>query len=175
MNNIVFITGPSGSGKSTVSRQVAGHFPRSVHLQVDHLRDMMVKGAELPAGQEWNDEATRQFKLARSTAIFMARQYAAEGFVVVIDDVCAPADFADYYSSLFEDPAVHRILLMPTQAALIQRMQNRNGPYDQILIQFVPWFYNFLDPMPKAGWIVLDTGDMTVEQTVQEVLQRIEA
>jgi adenylate kinase family enzyme len=173
MSNIIFITGPSGAGKSTISRQVADHYPRSVHLQVDHLRDMTVKGAELPAGQEWTDEATRQFQLARSTAIFMAKQYAEAGFVVVIDDVCVPADFAGYYSELFKDPTVSRVLLLPTQAALTERMQKRNGPYDHILIQYVPWFYNYLDPMPKTGWIVLDTSDLTVERTAQEVLRRI--
>jgi predicted kinase len=173
MSNIIFITGAPGSGKSTVSRQVAENFRRSVHLQVDHLRDMMVKGAELPTGQEWNDEATRQFKLARSSATFMAKNYAAAGFVVVIDDVCAPADFADYYSELFEDSAVRRVLLMPAQPALIERMQKRNGPYDQFLIPFVPAIYAYLDPLPKSGWIVIDNSDMTVEQTVQEVLRRI--
>jgi hypothetical protein len=52
-------------------------------------------------------------------------------------------------------------------------MKERDGVWEDDLIAFVPWFYSFLDPMPKDGWIVLDTGHWTVEQTVNEVLARI--
>ena len=174
MNSIVFVTGAPASGKSTIARKVAEHFPKSLHIQVDHLRDMMVSGAELP-DHEWTEEASRQFQRARSTAIFMAKLYAREGVEVVIDDVCIPDNFPEYYSSLFADPAVHRVLLMPTPSALMDRMQKRSGPYDRFLADFIPWFYSFLEPMPKDGWIVLDTSDWTIEKTVHEVLRCIGA
>jgi adenylate kinase family enzyme len=173
MNKIVFITGAPASGKSTVAKLMAEHFEKSLHIQVDHLRDMMVKGAEMP-GKEWNDEATRQFQRARSTAIYMAKLYASEGIDVFIDDVTVPAEFAAHYKVLFDDPTVYKILLLPTSSALIERIKKRKGPFDEILIDAVPWLYSFLEPMPKDGWIVLDSSDWTIEQTVQEVLKRIE-
>lgn len=172
MNNIVFVTGAPASGKSTIARRIAEYFPKSVHIQVDHLREMMVKGAELP-DHDWTDEATRQFQRARYTASYMAKLYAGEGVDVVIDDVCVPDDFPNYYTSLFDDPAVHRVLLMPTQAALLDRMQKRAGPFDKFLADFLPWFYSYLEPMSKEGWIVLDTSDWTIERTVEEILRRI--
>jgi gluconate kinase len=175
MNNIVFVTGPAASGKSTIAHLLAKQFPKSLHLQVDHLRDMMMNGNELPQGQAWNDETTRQFQWARSTATYMAQLYAREGVDVIIDDVCVPAEFADHYQQLFQDSAVHRVLLLPTQEALIERMQKRAGPFDEFLIEFVPWFYSYLDPMPKEGWIVLDTSEWTIEHAVQEVLRQIGA
>jgi predicted kinase len=175
VNNIIFVTGPAGSGKSTIAHLLAKQFPKSLHLQVDHLRDMMVNGNELPQGQAWNDEITRQFQRARSTATYMARLYASEGVDVIIDDVCVPAEFADQYQALFQNSAVHRVLLLPRPEALTERMQKRAGPFDKFLIEVVPWFYSYLDPMPKTGWIVLDTSDWTIDQTVQEVLSQIGA
>jgi adenylate kinase family enzyme len=175
VNNIVFITGPAGSGKSTIAHLLAKQFPKCLHIQVDHLRDMMVNGNELPQGQAWNEETTRQFQRARSTATYMAQLYARDDVDVIIDDVCVPAEFVDHYQQLFQDRGVHRVLLLPTREALIERMRKRAGPYDKFLIEFIPWFYSYLDPMSKEGWIVLDTSDWTIEQTVEEVLSQIGA
>jgi len=135
---------------------------------------MMVSGFALP-NQGWTDETTQQFKWARSTATYMAKLYADHGVFVVIDDVSVPDGFKNHYSELFEYPEVQRVLLLPTAKKLIERMQNRAGVWETDLIEYVPWFYSYLDPMPKDGWDVLDTGDWTVEQTVREVLKRIEA
>ena len=60
MNNIILITGMAGSGKSTVGRLVAEHFSKSFLLQVDDLREMMVKGMATP-GHEWTEEIHNQF------------------------------------------------------------------------------------------------------------------
>ena len=87
--------------------------------------------------------------------------------------ICVPPEFADHYTSLFSDTAVYKILLLPASSALIERIQKRAGPYDKFLVEYIPWFYSFLEPMPKVGWIILDTADWTIEQTVDEILNRI--
>jgi predicted kinase len=173
MNNIIFITGPAGSGKTTTARQVAHHFPKSLHIQVDQLREMMVSGIALPGGGGWNEEASRQFQLARSTAIYMAQLYAGQGVDVVIDDVCVPPEFPEQYAALFDNPAVHRVLLLPSAETVVERMNKRGGPFDKFLVELVPWFYSYLEPMPKEGWLVLDSSEWTIEQTVREVLEGI--
>jgi predicted kinase len=172
MTKIVFVTGAPASGKTTIARLVAEYFPKSLHLQVDQLREMMVRGVELP-DHGWTDEATRQFQWARSTAGYMAQLYADQGVTVVIDDVCVPPEFADQYAVLFDNPATQRVLLLPTLEALVERLHKRAGPFDQFLIEQVPWLYSYLLPMSKAGWIVLDSSDWTVDQTVNELLNRI--
>jgi predicted kinase len=170
MSPIFFITGAPGSGKSTIARRVAQHFDKSIHIQVDQLREMMVNGIILPEpGAEFSPEVHQQFRWARDTAIYMARLYARQGFVVVVDDVCVPAKFTADYAALFTSE-VHRVLLLPTAPALVKRLENRAGPFDQFFITQVSWMYEYLEPMPKAGWTVLDSSHWSIEQTVEAVL-----
>ena len=69
MNRIVLITGMSGSGKSTVGRSVAEHFSKSMHIRVDQIREMMVKGMDVPGENGFTEATYQQFQWARFTAI----------------------------------------------------------------------------------------------------------
>ena len=171
MNHILFITGMAGAGKSTVGRLLARHFPKCLLIQVDELREKVVKGYARPDGGVFTEEAMQQFQMARSTATYMARLYASQGVDVVIDDACAPANFVEHYAALFEMPAVHRVLLYPKAPVVIERIKQRGGPLEHI--KYVPIVYAYLDAMSKDGWIVLDSSEWTVEQTVNEILSRI--
>ncbi len=128
MNKIVLITGMAGSGKSTVGRLVAEHFSKSMHIQVDQLREMMVKGIDVPNPEGFTEGTYQQFQWARTATIFMAQLYASQGVDVVIDDVCVPPNFAEQYAALFKNPAAYRVLLFPTAPALIERVKKRAGP-----------------------------------------------
>jgi deoxyadenosine/deoxycytidine kinase len=171
MNNIIFITGMAGSGKSTVGYLVAKHFPQCLFIQVDELRGKIVNGYARPQGGVFTEEVLQQFQMARSTAIYMAYLYANQGVDVVIDDVCAPPNFMEQYAALFEIPEVHRVLLYPKAPIVIERIKQRGGPLEHI--DYVPVVYNYLDAMSKDGWIVLDSSEWTIEQTVNEVLSNI--
>lgn len=172
MSTILFITGAAGAGKSTIARQVAEHFPKCLLIEVDQLREMMVKGLVTPE-VGWTEEHVQQFQWVRSTAIYMAHLYTSQGIDVVIDDVSAPPNFVEQYTALFEKLAVHKVLLFPKAPALIKRLKNRAGVWDNILVEYVPEVYGYLGPMPKEGWIVLDSGEWTIEHTVHEVLSQI--
>jgi hypothetical protein len=42
------------------------------------------------------------------------------------------------------------------------------------MISVMPLLYEYLVPMSKDGWIVLDSSNWSVKQTFQEVLKRID-
>jgi len=173
MNKIIFITGMAGSGKSTVGRLAARHFPKCLFIQVDELREKMVTGYARPVDGVFTPEVLQQFQMARSTAIYMALLYANQGVDVVIDDVCVPPNFVEQYAALFEIPGVQRVLLYPKASSVIERIRKRGGPMEHI--QYVPVIYTYLESMSKDGWIVLDSSEWTVEQTVNELLFNIAA
>jgi predicted kinase len=177
MSNIVLITGSAGVGKSTIGHRVAENFPKSIHIRVDNLREMMVKGI-VPPKTDWSEEeiqeGLQQFQWARSTAIYMAKLYANQGVDVVIDDVFTP-NFVEQYAALFEIPGVQRVLLYPKASVAIERVKHRGGSWDHILTYFVSLTYDLMEPMPKDGWLVLDSSEWTIEQTVHEVLSHIGA
>ncbi|MEZ5277291.1 MAG: AAA family ATPase [Opitutaceae bacterium] len=172
MKSITLITGAPGSGKSTISKLVAKRLPRCLLISVDDLREMMVTGLATP-DQGITDEGIRQFQMARSVAIHMAGVYAAQGVHVIIDDVCVPHMFADHYAPMLNNGGGRGVMLMPDRTTMVERIRQRGGPWDAVLINGIPEIYDYLEPLPKDGWIVLDTGDWTVEHTVQVVIERL--
>ena len=172
MARILFITGGPGSGKSSVARRVAEQFDRSFHLQVDELREGMVRGFAFPS-LPFPDEVATQFRVARRTASFMAREYADSGITFVIDDAPLPSDFADWYAELFADEQVVRIMLVTDGSTMVERMRRRNGPFDEGLIAIgAEALSEYIATLPRDGWTVIDNTNSTLDDTVSEVLVR---
>ena len=166
--SVTLITGAPGSGKSTIARALALRFQKCLVIGVDQLREMMLSGLATP-DMGVTDELCAQCRRARAAAIQMARINAAEGVVVIIDDVCVPEMFAQHYAELLGMPDAHLVLLMPDRRAQIERIRLRQGPWDHVLVDKIDWIYDYLEPMPKVGWHVLDTGGWTIERTIEEV------
>lgn len=173
MKNITLIVGPPASGKSTISRLLAKCFRQCLVIPVDELREMMETGKAVPDGDLGQEAGNLQFRMARRTATEMARIYAHEGVDVIIDDVCFPPDFVDHYSTLFQNGNCRGLMLLPTLATVVERMGIREGPWDHVLVDLVPDVYENLKPLPKAGWEVLDSSELSIEETVREVKARL--
>lgn len=171
MGVIIFITGMAGSGKSTVGRLLADHFETCLFIQVDEVREKMVRGYARPENGEFGEEARKQFRIARAAVTCMARLYADQGISVIIDDVCVPFDFVEHYADLFDAQGIHRVLLHPRVSVLIERIEQRGGPLEHI--EYVPMVHDFLESLPKDGWIVLDSSDWTAGRTVDRIISSI--
>ena len=175
-NPIFLVVGPPAVGKSTTSRALAAHFPKSLHIPVDDMRDMVMSGLVLPSA-DWNDALIQQLTLARTSAAYMALSYHNAGFSVVIDDFW-DANHPSDYQTLFSEPYFHKVVLYPSQTVAHQRNLNRSGEGSAhtYIDEGIKIVYQQLKPivpqLAQQGWVVVDTTAMAVEAVVSTILER---
>ncbi len=166
---IFVVSGSPGAGKSSVSRALAQRFPHGVHVPVDDLREMVVSGiAHLDL--DWTDETVRQYRLVRENAACIAQNYAREGFVVALDDVIVPPE--DPFAAL--EP--YSVLLRPSLETLLSRNATRtNKPFDSSFLETtIRRLHAELEAVPARAlesWFVLDSSVLTLEETVNRILE----
>jgi hypothetical protein len=169
---LFLIMGTPASGKSSVAKALMQRFERGLHLPVDDLRHFVVSGlADL--GANMNQETWRQVALARAAASQVAQTYAKHKFAVAIDDFWnGETPDADYEFTV----PVKRVLLLPDLETTLQRLHERNpdeGGFKAVLEMAIKALYPQIQRHPKTGWLVVDSSQMNVEQTVDFILARI--
>lgn len=171
---VFIISGAIGAGKSTVSEHLMARFPRGVHIPVDDLRSFVVSGYADPVAP-WTEETDLQFRLARETAASMAAAYAAAGFAVAIDDIVTPGEVEELFLPALQGYKVHRVLLRPSLDVALHRNATRsNKTFDTaVLTDTLRLVHGRLEGLRYAerGWQVMDTGDVSVEATVDRILR----
>lgn len=167
------LVGPPAAGKTTTSRALCGRFPRSVHISVDKIREIVVTGLVLPSPR-WSDELAQQVTLARESAMDMAARYRQAGFTVVVDDFVDPHGLAEY-EGLSEWPGVRRVVLFPSQQEAHRRNVLREGdtPERAYIDDGIRHVYGLLRELAaklrRDGWDFVDSTRLTVDQTVASI------
>ena len=167
---IFLVSGIPGAGKTTVSRALAERFERGVHIEADALHRMIVSGAEWPTPPAPSGEALRQISLRYKHAASLARSFYEAGFTAVIDDVALGALLEEYRSHL-QGLQSYLVVLAPRVDVVAARDAGRTKNV------FDTWGYLdgvLRETMAGVGmWV--DTSEMTVEQTVGDILRRVPA
>ena len=176
MADIYLLAGAPAVGKSSTARALAAQFPKSIHIPVDSLREMVISGVLHP-GAVWSAELVEQLSLGRGTAVEMARRYRAAGFVVVIDDFWDPNSQLHEYDPIFEEPGAHKMLLFPSQQAALQRNLQRAGAGEssRYIAEGIRSVYARLEEetpnLEAQGWIIVDTTGKDIDGTVRHILE----
>ncbi len=168
------LSGVPGSGKSTVADALCARYPRAVHIPVDGIRHLVVSGYASPT-EPWTPETTLQFALAHATAADMAARYVPAGMTVVIEGVLDEPMLAQYDEVQALRP--RKVMLAPSLEVALARNRARREKADADVARLdasARRLHSRLlhENTPEAGWFVVDTGSLTVEQTVDAILAR---
>ncbi|MFH8632173.1 Pro-rich N-terminal domain-containing protein [Streptomyces lydicus] len=125
----VLLIGPAGAGKTSVARHWADtrRVP-TAHISLDDVREWVRAGfADPQAG--WNDHSEAQYRLARRTCGFAARNFLANGISCILDDAVFPdrpvVGLGGWKRHV--GPGLLPIVLLPGLEIVLERNARRTG------------------------------------------------
>ncbi|MEU1204553.1 AAA family ATPase [Nocardia sp. NPDC005825] len=165
---VYLITGIQASGKSTVAQALAERLPRSAHVRGDVYRRFVVSGREAMSPDP-TVEAVEQLRLRHRLAARAADGYADAGFTAVLQDVVLGEMLPYLISEIRTDP-LYVVVLAPTREAVARREAARaKKAYGTFTVADLDT--GLRNDTPSLG-LWLDTSDLTVSETVDEILTR---
>ncbi len=125
----VLLIGPAGAGKTTVARHWADtrRVP-TAHISLDDVREWVRSGFADPRSG-WNDHSEAQYRLARRTCGFAARNFLANGISCVLDDAVFPdrpvVGLGGWKRHV--GPGLLPVVLLPGLEIVLERNAQRTG------------------------------------------------
>ncbi|WP_261992058.1 AAA family ATPase, partial [Streptomyces sp. MS191] len=125
----VLLIGPAGAGKTTVAR----HWARSrrvptAHISLDDVREWVCSGFADPQSG-WNEHSEAQYRLARRTCGFAARNFLANGISCILDDAVFPdrpvVGLGGWKRHV--GPGLLPVVLLPGLEIVLERNAERSG------------------------------------------------
>ncbi|OKI54776.1 AAA family ATPase [Streptomyces sp. MJM1172] len=164
----VLLIGPAGAGKTTVARHWASTRPvPTAHVSLDDVREWVCSGfADPQAG--WNDHSEAQYRLARRTCGFAARNYLANGISCILDDAVFPdrpvVGLGGWKRHV--GPHLLPVVLLPGLEIVLERNAERSGNR-RLSDEEVARIHGRMAGWYGSGLPIIDNSHLDVEATAR--------
>ncbi|MEU6062490.1 AAA family ATPase [Streptomyces sp. NPDC047097] len=172
----VLLIGPAGAGKTTVARHwAAGRQVPTAHISLDDVREWVCSGFADPQSG-WNDQSEAQYRLARRTCGFAARNFLANGISCILDDAVFPdrpvVGLGGWKRHV--GPGLLPVVLLPGLEIVLERNAERSGNR-RLSDEEVAGIHGRMAGWYGSGLPIIDNSTYDVETTARvldEVLAR---
>ncbi|MCP9959700.1 Pro-rich N-terminal domain-containing protein [Streptomyces sudanensis] len=164
----VLLIGPAGAGKTTVARYWAHHrrVP-TAHISLDDVREWVCAGFADPQSG-WNDRSEAQYRLARRTCGFAARNFLANGISCILDDAVFPDRPAVGLGGWKRHvgPGLLPVVLLPGLEVVLERNAERSGNR-RLSDEEVAGIHGRMAGWHASGLPIIDNSNYDVETTAR--------
>ncbi|MEU6773818.1 Pro-rich N-terminal domain-containing protein [Streptomyces sp. NPDC046759] len=172
----VLLIGPAGAGKTSVAKYWADHrrMP-TAHISLDDVREWVRSGFADPQSG-WNDNSEAQYRLARRTCGFAARNFLANGISCILDDAVFPdrpvVGLGGWKRHV--GPGLLPVVLLPGLDIVLERNAERTGNR-RLTDEEVARIHGRMAGWYGSGLPIIDNSQLDVPATARvldEVLAR---
>ncbi|MFJ5224531.1 AAA family ATPase [Streptomyces sp. NPDC088400] len=172
----VLLIGPAGAGKTTVARHWAqSRCVPTAHISLDDVREWVCSGFADPQ-TGWNEHSEAQYRLARRTCGFSARNFLANGISCILDDAVFPdrpvVGLGGWKRHV--GPGLLPVVLLPGLEIVLERNAERSGNR-RLSDEEVASIHGRMAGWYGSGLPIIDNSKYDVETTARvldEVLAR---
>ncbi|WP_217239611.1 Pro-rich N-terminal domain-containing protein [Streptomyces sp. AC555_RSS877] len=164
----VLLIGPAGAGKTSVAKYWADHrrVP-TAHISLDDVREWVRSGFADPQSG-WNDHSEAQYRLARRTCGFAARNFLANGISCILDDAVFPdrpvVGLGGWKRHV--GPGLLPVVLLPGLEIVLERNAERSGNR-RLTDDEVARIHGRMAGWYGSGLPIIDNSQLDVPQTAQ--------
>ncbi len=175
----VLLIGPAGAGKTSVAKYWADHrrVP-TAHISLDDVREWVRSGFADPQSG-WNDHSEAQYRLARRTCGFAARNFLANGISCILDDAVFPdrpvVGLGGWKRHV--GPGLLPVVLLPGLEIVLERNAERSGNR-RLTDEEVARIHGRMAGWYGSGLPIIDNSQLDVPATARvldDVLARLVA
>ncbi|MEU6993446.1 Pro-rich N-terminal domain-containing protein [Streptomyces sp. NPDC046465] len=164
----VLLIGPAGAGKTSVAKYWAEHrrVP-TAHISLDDVREWVRSGFADPQSG-WNDHSEAQYRLARRTCGFAARNFLANGISCILDDAVFPdrpvVGLGGWKRHV--GPGLLPVVLLPGLEIVLERNAERCGNR-RLTDEEVARIHGRMAGWYGSGLPIIDNSQLDVPATAQ--------